>query len=161
MFIWKMRNVGEVVMYGADITASATWKACRWASILASANYSLQYALDVTDPASKSYRHQVPYTPRHCGSGNMTLATDWVNISWRISACGKRYVKGQNIPANEIAGYADHSLSLTRSFEFGKSHTFRVHISLDALNLSDDNYQVINCYPMPGRSYRLTLKFKY
>ena len=161
MFIWKMRNVGEVIMYGADITASATWKACRWARILANVNYSLQYALDVTDPASKSYSHQVPYTPRNCGSGNMTLATDWVNISWRISACGKRYVKGQNIPANEIAGYADHSLSLNRSFGFGKAHAFRVHISLDALNLSDDNYQVINYYPMPGRSYRLTLKFEY
>jgi outer membrane cobalamin receptor len=161
MFIWKMRNVGEVAMYGADITASALWKTCEWLKIHASANYSLQYALDVTDPASKNYRHQIPYTPRHHGNGSIIFETRWFNISYRITASGKRYDKNQNIPANEIPSYADHNISLNREFLFHRLPGYRVHISLEALNLADCNYEVIRFYPMPGRSYRLTLKFRY
>ena len=161
MFIWKMRNVGEVSMYGTDITASAMWKACAGLKIHASANYSLQYALDVTGPGSKSYRHQIPYTPRHCGSGNLILETRWLNLSYRMTASGKRYSNNQNIPANEIPFYADHNISLNRGFAFGRSHLYRIFISLEALNMADHNYEVIHFYPMPGRSYRLTLKFKY
>ena len=161
MFIWKMRNVGEVAMYGTDITASALWKACEWLKIHASANYSLQYALDVTDQDSKCYRHQIPYTPRHCGSGNLVIETRWLNISYRMTACGKRYAANQNIPANEIPSYVDHGISLNRGFAFGRSHNYRIHISLEALNLADNNYEIIRFYPMSGRSYRLTLKIKY
>lgn len=161
MFIWKMRNIGEVEMYGTDITASALWKACRWLKIHASANYSLQYALDVTDPDSKNYRHQIPYTSRHHGNGTIVFETRWLNISYRMTACGKRYDKNQNIPANEIPSYADHNISLNREFAFGKLHGYKIHLSLEALNITDSNYEVIRFYPMPGRSYRLTLKFKY
>ena len=161
MFIWKMRNVGEVAMYGADITASALWRVCNRLFLHVSGNYSLQYALDVTDPSSKSYRHQIPYTPRHCGSGYITVETPWINISYRLNASGKRYSMDQNIPANEIEGYADHCVSLNREFAFGKSHGCKIRISLEALNLADNNYEIIHYYPMPGRSYRITLKFNY
>lgn len=158
MFIWKMRNVGEVDMYGTDITAALLWKAADWMKIHASAIYSLQYALDVTNQESKSYKHQIPYTPRHHGSGSIVLETRWFNLSYRMTASGKRYDKNQNIPANEIAAYADHSLSLNREF---KLNEYRIGISLEALNLANRNYEIIHFYPMPGRSYRLTLKFRY
>ena len=161
MFIWKMRNVGEVAMYGTDITAAVVWKTCSWLKVHAAANYSLQYALDVTDPESKNYRHQIPYTPRHCGSGSLILESKWLNLAYRMTASGRRYDKNQNIPANEISSYADHSISLNRDFAFGRSHGCRIHINLEVLNLTDHNYEVIRFYPMPGRSYRLTLKFKY
>lgn len=161
MFIWKMRNVGKVNMYGADITATTMWNTCAGLKIHASANYSLQYALDVTDPDSKNYRHQIPYTPRHSGSGSLIFETKWLNLSYRITASGKRYDKNQNLPANEIPSYADHGLSLNRAFVFGKIHEHRINLSLEALNLAGKNYEIIHFYPMPGRSYRLTLKFNY
>ena len=161
MFIWKMRNVGEVEMYGADLTASAGLDLCKWLRINISGNYSLQYALDITDPESKNYRHQIPYAPRHTANGYIIFETDWFNISYRLNFCGKRYVKSQNITSNEIKPYADHSITLNRSFEFGKRHSYRIALSLEGLNLSDNNYEIINYYPMPGRSYRLTIKFRY
>lgn len=161
MFIWKMRNVGEVAMYGADVTASVRWCLAKWMTLHLSGNYSLQYALDVTDPESKSYRHQIPYTPRHCGGGDATLELPWVNLTYKVNAVGRRYVLNQNIPANEIAAYADHGLSLNRAFDFGRKHGYRIYVGVEALNLSGVNYEVIRYYPMPGRSFRLTLKFKY
>ena len=161
MFIWKMRNVGEVAMYGTDVTASVRWRLAKWMLLHVSGNYSLQYALDVTDPESKSYMHQIPYTPRHCGGGDVTLEMQWVNLSYKVNAVGLRYVLNQNIPANEIAAYADHGLSLNRTFDFGRNHDYRIYVGLDALNLTDINYEIIRYYPMPGRSFRLTLKSKY
>ena len=161
MFIWKMRNVGEVDMYGTDVTTSLRWRLAKWLTLHVAGNYSLQYALDMTDPESKSYMHQIPYTPRHCGGGDLTLEMLWVNLSYKVNAVGRRYVLNQNIPANEIAAYADHGLSLNRAFDFGREHDYRIYVGLEALNLSGLNYEVIRYYPMPGRSFRLTLKFKY
>lgn len=161
MFIWKMRNVGKVDMYGADLTAGLRWLSSRWLTVHMSGNYSLQYALDVTKPESKSYKHQIPYTPRHCGSGNITFETPWVNITYRLNASGKRYSLNQNIPANEIKGYTDRSIAISRKFRFGERHDYQAYISLEGLNLSDENYDIIHYYPMPGRSFRITLKFEY
>lgn len=161
MFIWRMRNVGEVAMYGADITASLSWRTCRWLTMRLDGNYSLQYAVDVTDPDSKSYRHQIPYTPRHCGSAGLNFELQWVNVSYRMTASGKRYSMNQNIPSNEIKGYADHSVSINRSIRFGQRHDYELYVGAEVLNLSDVNYEVIRYYPMPGRSFRITLKFKY
>ena len=157
MFIWKMRNVGEVAMYGGDITAAMFWKATEWLGVHCSGNYSLQYALDITDPSAKNYRHQIPYTPRHCGSADLTLETPYVNVSYRMNAVGKRYVKNQNIPTNEIEGYMDHCISVNRTFNLGLTS---LYVGLEGLNLSGRNYEVIRYYPMPGRAIRLTLKFK-
>ena len=161
MFIWKMHNVGKAAMYGTDMTLSMLWKASGWLKVQASANYSLQYATDITDPDSKNYRHQLPYTPRHSGSGNIIFQTKWVNVSDRITSSGKRYSNSQNLPDNEIAGYADHNISINREFTFGKVNDCKIYISLECMNLSDNNYQIIHYYPMPGRSFRLTMKFKY
>ena len=161
MFIWKMRNVGQVAMYGVDVTAALRWRLAKWMIFHLSGNYSLQYALDVTDPESKSHMHQISYTPRHCGGGDVTLEMPWVNLTYKVTAVGRRYVLNQNIPANEIAAYADHGLSLNRAFDFGREHGYRVYVGLEALNLLGINYEVIRYYPMPGRSFRLTLKFKY
>ena len=161
MFIWKMRNVGEVAMYGTDLTASVRWRVAEWMTVHLAGNYSLQYALDVTDPESKSYKHQIPYTPRHCSGADATFETPWVNLSYKVNAMGRRYMLNQNIPANEIAAYADQGLSLNRTFDFGRRHNYKIYVGLEALNLSGVNYEVIRYYPMPGRSFRLTLKFKY
>lgn len=161
MFIWRMRNFGKVGMWGTDLKAAITWRPCRWMTAHISGNYSLQYAVDLTDPEAKNYRHQIPYTPRHCGNGSLTLETSWLNISYRVTAVGKRYFLNQNIPANEIDGYADHCLSINRSFEFGKKHRFKIYAGVEGQNLGGRNYEVIRYYPMPGRSLVVTIKFKY
>ena len=161
MFIWKMQNVGKVWMYGTDIKASATLIAHSKVTFILNANYSLQYATDMTQEGSKTYRHQIAYTPRHCGSSEVSIMTAWVNLCYRLNAVGARYSKGQNIPANEIAPYTDHSISINRNFDFGQKHDYRIGASLELLNLSDNNYEIIQGYPMPGRSIRISVKFKY
>lgn len=161
MFIWSMRNVGKVLMLGSDLSLQYRGRFASWLSVNASAGYSYQYAVDVTDPSAKNYKHQIAYTPRHCGSASLILETTWVNIGYTLQAVGERYTLAQNTPAYRIAPYADHSLSLNHTFEFGRRHVWKLHASVEALNLAGDNYEVIKYYPMPGRQCRLTIKISY
>lgn len=161
MFIWSMRNVGRVLMLGSDLSLQYRGRFASWLSVNALANYSYQYAVDITDPSAKNYRHQIAYTPRHCGSGSLTVETPWVNLGYTLQAVGERYTLSQNTTAYRAAPYADHGLSLNHTFEFGKRHVWKLHASAEALNFAGVNYEVIKYYPMPGRQYRLTIKISY
>ena len=158
MFIWKMRNVGKVHMYGADLSVNMKWMMAEWGTLYFRGNYSYQYAVDMTDSSSKNWKHQIPYTPCHTGSAVLSMETKWVTATYTLNAVGDRYAMAQNIPANLINGYLDHGLSLNHTIMLIQ---IRLHLSLEALNLADDNYEVIRYYPMPGRNYRLTIKISY
>lgn len=161
MFIWSMRNVGKVLMLGSDLSFSYRGRFSDRLTIQASGNYSYQYAVDVTDPAAKNYRHQIAYTPRHCGSGSLVFETPWINMGYTMQAVGERYTLAQNTPAYRTEPYVDHGLSLNHTFCFGERHRWSLHTSAEALNISNVNYEVIKYYPMPGRQYRITLKISY
>lgn len=158
LFIWKMRNIGKVVMAGADITAGVLWEMTTDFSIHADANFSYQYAIDITNPEAKNYRHQIPYTPRYCGNFILSADTPWFDATYTFSGVGKRYALAQNIESNLIHGYADHCISIGRTFNLRQ---VKLRASLEALNLGGKNYEIIRGYPMSGRSFRITIQFKY
>ena len=59
----------------------------------------------------------------------------------------------QNIAANEIAGYNEHTATLWREFKFEKC---KFRLQGEIINLTDAQYDIIKYYPMPGRSWRIT-----
>lgn len=158
MFIWRMLNMGKVAMSGVDVSGAATLRLPAMMSLSFGLNYSYQYAVDISDPQSKTYGHQIPYTPRHSGNVTLSWKNRWVNVSYLCTAVGQRYSFPQNTAANLIKGYLDHTLSLHRDFEFG-GH--RVTLTGEVLNIADVNYEVVQFYPMPGRSYRFTMKYNF
>lgn len=158
MYIWKMMNMGEVDIKGLDVNLDMEIPLPLKMSLLLSSAYSYQYAVDVTDPAEKNYKGQIPYTPRHSGSASLSLENRWVNVTYTLVAAGDRYALPQNIESNLIESYVEHSLSLNRSFAVGKC-TFRAQG--EVLNLTDKTYDIIQYYPMPGRSWRLSVSVFY
>ena len=158
MFIWKMRNIGKVRMSGLDLSLNLRWKANEWMNLHIRGNASLQKAIDITDPASKNWKHQIPYTPTFTANSVISAQTRWFTATYTLNAVGKRYALAQNIQSNMIEGYRDHSLSLNRSFKIREAG---LHLSAEAMNLSGVNYEIIRYYPMPGRNYRITLKVTY
>lgn len=153
VYVWRMANYGEVEIHGVDATLAATVALARgWEAELTGA-YTFQQALDLTDPQAKNYRDQLPYTPRHSGNASAVVKTPWLSVGYTLMAVGKRYFMDQNIPANEIAAYVEHGISLSRSFPLGKACSLR--LQADVQNLTDRQYEVIKYYPMPGRSWRV------
>ena len=161
MFIWSMRNLGKVNMLGCDVSFSARGPVAEWLRFRTDATWSYQRAVDVTDRESKYYRHQIAYTPKYSGYFSAVFETRWFNLAYSVSATGVRYSLSQNTRAYRIEPYADHGLSLNRTFTFGQRRGWRLAASAEALNLAGKNYEVMKYYPMPGRNWRITLKISY
>ena len=158
MYIWRMMNMGEVDIKGADVNLSAEFPLPYRMGLVLSGTYSYQYAVDITDPDAKNYKDQIPYTPRHSGTATVAWENPWVNVSYILTAVGDRYALPQNIDANRIDSYVEQSLSLNREFRF---RGFGLRLQGEILNLADVNYDVIQYYPMPGRSWRLSICLSY
>lgn len=158
MYIWRMMNFGRADVWGIDASASMRLALSQKVTLMLDANYSFQYAVDVTDSSAKNYRHQLPYTPRHSGSFTMSLENPIVNISYLLSAVGERYMLPQNTVNNRMPGYLEHSFSLNRSFLFGG---VGLRLQAELLNVTGTQYEVIKNYPMPGFQWRLTSRVTF
>lgn len=158
LFIWKMMNMGEVKIIGSDINLGFTISLLTGLRFEFAGNYTFQYAVDITDKESKNYKDQIPYTPRHSGNISATLLNKWVNVGYMMSAVGERFALPQNIQSNLIEGYLEHTLSFNRLFRAGR---FGLRLQFDCQNITDKQYEVIQYYPMPGRSYKFSVKFIY
>ncbi len=159
LYIWRMMNMGEVEMGGLDVDLHAEIPLYGKISLGAAAAYSYQHAIDVTDSSDKNYRHQIPYTPRHSGSASLTLDNPWVNLGYSLVAAGDRYALPQNIDANRIDAYVEHTISANKTFVVKGKWNLRVQG--EVVNLTNKMYDVIQYYPMPGRSWRLSLSLQY
>lgn len=158
LFIWSMVNLGEVEIKGIDVTGNLSIRPWKKLRINLSGNYTYQRALDMTDPQGKTYKHQIAYTPRTSASGQASIETPWINLSYSFLSSGKRYILGQNISENRLPGYRDHNLSASRDLKIRNLDTM---LSVEIMNLLDKNYEVVKNFPMPGRSVRATLKISY
>lgn len=156
-YVWKMANYGRVHITGLDATANATWQIARGTCLSMGANYTLNHALDVTDPNSQGYRVQLPYTPLHSGSARLLLTCPWINIGYSALFSSERYSMSEHIARYRIGGYAEHTLTFSHTFNVG--HTSLI-AQAEAINFTNAQYQVIQYYPMPGRQFRVTLRWK-
>ncbi len=158
LFIWKMMNMGEVEAKGVDVKLSTEIDLGKACHLNISGSYSYQRTIDVTDKEAKNYKDQLPYVPEHSGSAIVTFENPWVNIGYNLIASGERYSNLQNIAANHIDAYLDQSITLNKAFEVCKT---KLRVQADIQNLSNKTYEIIKWYPMPGRSYRLSVAWEF
>lgn len=154
MYVWRMVNFGKAEIWGADASVSLRLAMARRVALVLDANYSFQYAVDVTDVSAKNYRHQIPYTPRNSGSLTMSLENPIVNVSYLLSVVGERYMLPQNTVKNRMQGYLEHCFSLNRTFSL---YGVGLRLQAELLNVTGKQYEVIKNYPMPGFQWRLTV----
>jgi vitamin B12 transporter len=154
IFLWSITNLGMVDVSGIDLTAETTLRISKKTELQLSYAHNYLRAIDVTDKSGGTYGHQIPYTPRVSGSGRVAIETPLINFGYAFVWSGKRYAGFQNYAENRLPAYADHSISAYKTFIFnGLSLTARTEV----LNLSDEQYAVVKWFPMPGRSYRISL----
>ena len=153
LFIWSMMNVGKVNIKGMDITLRGGYSFNKITDMHFFGAYSVQRSLDVTDAGTKTYRHQVPYTPVHSGSLSAGISIKGLSLDYNALFSGSRYSLSQNTPANYLSGYAEHGFSISKKMAVKRRV---IKLAVEALNITDSRYEVIRNFPMPGRSFRLT-----
>ena len=156
MFIWKMSNVGKVETIGVDVNIGSELTLADGYKLYITGAYNFMQAEDITNRDSKIWKNQIAYTPKHSGSGSITVELPWLNLTYNLLYASERYRMPQNSNDNRIEPYTDHSLSFSRVFRWKKQS---LRIQLDAVNLGNKNYEVIRFYPMPGRNYKIKLNY--
>ena len=159
IYTWTMLNYGRVSITGLDFTGDLEVAPCSDLTITLGATYTYNRALNVTNPTDRDYRHQIPYTPRISGSGKAGIKTPWFSINYSLVWSGHRYAVNQNYKENRVEGYFDHSLSASHEFNIHNKH--KIGINIECLNLTNVNYCVVRYFPMPGRSWRGTIYWKF
>lgn len=152
-FRWTMLNLGRVHIWGADVLLSTTLQpAPAWSATLR-AQYTWQQARDVTSPSRTYYRHQIAYVPCHSGSFVVSVQHGGWGMDYSFIYAGKRWNVQENTPRNEMQPWYTHDVALRYAFSLLGRYACRV--SLEVNNLLNQQYEVIQNYPMPGTNVRL------
>ena len=159
LFSWTMLNYGKVYVAGAELNTFWQYRITNQYILRLNGNVTYQKAVDRTDPKSKTYNNQIPYTPLWSGSASLSLQTPWITVTYSLLGCDKRYALPQNIPANEVPGYIDQSITLNHDFNFRNTST--LGLKLELLNIANKNYEIIRNYPMQGFGLRFKVVYSY
>lgn len=154
LFIWTMENLGRVQIKGIDINAEANGKFSSksgWSGRIA---YTWQQALDVTDPSSAQYKNEIPYTPAQSGSALTVFYYGRWSVGYSILFSGSRYILGENDLTNQLPGWNTQDMFV--GWKISKDD-FQLVIKGEVNNIFNEQYDVIKFYPMPGRSYKLSI----
>ena len=158
LFSWTMLNYGKVYVAGAELNTYWQYRINNRYALMLNGNVTYQWAVDRTDPAGKTFNHQIPYTPRWSGSMSVSAQTPWITVTYAFIGCSKRYALSQNIPANEVPGYFDHSITLGHDFNFKRSV---LSLKLELLNITNKHYEIIRNYPMQGFGLRFKVVYDF
>lgn len=140
LFRWSMYNLGKVSIWGDEIHADISWNN----ALGIIARYSFQWARE------DGNTFQIPYIPLHSASFNLYGALD----SWRVDLKGfltaARLTAASSRPEYRLSPWTTWDASLSwRPSPYGR---FRPGISLDVRNILNEQYQIVQGYPMPGIS---------
>ena len=157
MFTWTCVNVGKVRVLGADLTVNGEWPIAKGHVVEFSGCYSFQQAENRTNEDSPYYGYQIAYIPKHTGSAAIGWENPWVNVSLHGSGISSRWANNQHYEGTEIAGYWEMGLTLYRSFRW-KEQCWEAR--MDLKNMFNKQYEIVRYYPMPGRSWQVSLKYE-
>lgn len=157
MFVWRCINVGRVRSIGLDATLRLDHRFSPRHRLLLAGSYSLQKVQNRTNPESDNYNKQIAYMPEHTASGSMAYENPWVNLSLHATAVSCRWPNNEHYPSTMIEGYADVGVTAYRQFRVGRH---QVELRGDVKNLFDKQYYIVARYPMPGRSWMMTVNYK-
>lgn len=153
---WIMYNVGKVEIKGLDVNMKSSFLIQKDITVTTSVAYTFQQAIDVTRRTDDNYRDQIPYAPKH--SGSFLTKIDYRNwkLNYSFIYTGSRYNQKANIIYNYMEPWYTHDAAIGYQFR-RKMSAFDINVELN--NLLNQYYDVIPNFPMPGRNFRLSLKY--
>ncbi|MBQ1699648.1 MAG: TonB-dependent receptor, partial [Bacteroidales bacterium] len=153
-FRWSMYNLGKVRMTGAELAGEYSRTVGRVGFGLAG-RWSFQRASDLSDRDALTWKGQIPYIPLHSGSADLYATFDGWRLDLICFATGERFSTSANLPAYRLAPWTSLDAALAKEFKvLGRQATARLSLN----NLLDEQYEVVDNYPMPGFNAMLNLE---
>lgn len=158
MYVWSCVNLAKVSTYGLDVTLRGSYQFAAHNRLLLSGHYTYHKAENHTNPESPNYGKQVAYVPRHTGSAALTFENPIVNVSFHGTGISARWPNNEHYEGTLIDGYVDCGLTVYREFVFGIHH---LEARADLKNVFNKQYEIVGRYPMPGRSFQITVNYMF
>ena len=160
---WMMMNIGKVRIRGIDITARMDFRLPHDINIGGQLAYTFQKAQDYTDPTdcldqAGTYKGQIAYIPWHSGSATLRATWQRAELDYSFIYVGERYHNSSNIRANYEQPWYTHDIAASYTLPVEKS---AIKLTAELNNLFNQQYDVIQNYPMPGRNFRIILKYDF
>ena len=148
-----MLNYGYTFCQGMNANISARWnQGERFASVVTS--FTLQDDRNRTNPDDPdTYDNPICYSPRF--SSGITASAGW---RWLTLTVSDLYV------SKRMWSYADTEDMLRpySNIDIKLNATFaHMSFTLEMLDALDEQYELIQRYPMPGRNYKFTLTYSF
>jgi len=156
LFIWSIENIGQTRALGAEIAEQISVR-MKNGIIGVSANYTFQYCIDITDRTSATYKDVISYSPLHTGGLEINYSCKQWRIFSQINYLGKRFALNENIPANELAAFS--TIDIGGSVQLSRNKQ-SLSIRLTVNNITNQNYNYINYFVMPGVNFHLKLSYE-
>ncbi|MGZ3823198.1 MAG: TonB-dependent receptor domain-containing protein, partial [Mucilaginibacter sp.] len=147
---WTMYNLGKVRVTGFDMNATANWQLPADIGLSTAVTYTYERSIDLTDKTDGPdvYGRQIPYSPVNSGSVLIGAQKKHFSILYSFIYTGSRYDERANIPTNYLQPWYTHDMSIVYTGNFQRHH---IRIMGEINNLLNQNYEVIQNFPMPGR----------
>lgn len=159
-FRWTILNYGLCHIWGLDASASLAFTLGP-VRLTTRAAYTYNRAKDRTDPNSEFYNGQLPYIPWHSGSAIVQAEWGRWSANYSFIYTGERYEASANTKENYQKPWYTSDLGL--SYEVGKRRAAGqrppLKITCEVNNLFNQQYEVVQCYPMPGTNFKLKAAF--
>ncbi len=160
-FRWSMSNLGKVRIKGMDLDIKLD---CRHRpsgiEAFAAVQYTYQEALNYSSPEEITYKNQIPYIPRHSGSlsGNLLYRGWELSTTWFASS--RRWSTSANLPTYEIKAWNTLDCDLSRTFPLKRMRRqdSAIRLMLSFRNILNDQYEIVDGYPMPGFQVMVTME---
>lgn len=157
-FRWTMVNLGKVKIKGMDAAVGGVFHIGRQFRGMMRLNYTYQQAQDFTDKTDEFYGGQIPYIPWNSGSAIIGLGYRGLELNYSFIYTGQRYSSQANIPVNYLQPWYTSDLSIAKEFQTGASH---LRLALEVNNIFNQQYEVVNSYPMPGINCRVIAQYRF
>ena len=156
-FRWTMVNLGTVEIRGIDASLTGAWRIGRAVTLDTRINYTYQKAQNFTNPDNSYHGDQIPYIPLHSGSFILGGGCGTWNFNYSFIYTGERYNANANIPENYEKPWYTSDLSVSKTFRLNRKN---LRLTAEVNNLFNQQYEVVQCYPMPGTNVYFTLNYE-
>lgn len=150
-YTWSMMNYGKTLCRGLNLNASGRWAAGEW-SVSLLGSLTLQRDVNRTNPEDEdTYDLPICYSPKVSFGLTGMVGWRWLSLTVSELHVGRR-IWSYADPRDILAPYNNVDLRLAGQWRW-------LLASLEVNDLLDVQYEHVSRYPMPGRSFRLTLTY--
>lgn len=152
-FLWTTINL-DMEIRGVDVAIVNMWQVARHWTVRSRINYTHQKAHSFVHSTASNTRGRVPYIPANSGSLVLGSSYKTWDFNYSFIYTGERYNSSAEIPENYEKPWYTSDISVSKTFRWRHK---KIRLTAEVNNLFNQQYEVVQCYPMPGTNLFFSL----